>query len=161
MPPLTSVVDEVRRLERVGILASRSVGRTRLIRVGESILVESLTELVVRAFGPVQVVGEEFAELADVVELAVFGSWAARYLGEPGSDPADVDVMVVVEDAAMDRNLIYAAADRAAAWLGRPVNPTVVTAARWEGRGRGEDSFLDEVVSRPLVPVPVVARNAS
>src|ERR1700754_1482433 len=64
--PLTSVIDEVRRLERAGILASRSVGRTRLIRVGESILVGPLTELVVRAFGPVQVVGEQFAGLADV-----------------------------------------------------------------------------------------------
>jgi len=33
--PLTSVVDEVKRLEPAGILASRSVGRTRLIRVGD------------------------------------------------------------------------------------------------------------------------------
>src|SRR4051794_33494068 len=90
--PLTSVVDEVRRLERVGILASRSVGRTRLIRTGTSVLVAPLTELVVKAFGPVQIVGEEFAGLPDVVELAVFGSWAARYVGESGPDPADIDV---------------------------------------------------------------------
>ena len=111
--PLTSVVDEVRRLEQAGILASRSVGRTRLIRAGSSVLVDPLTELVVRAFGPVHVVGGEFADLPRVVELAVFGSWAARYLGESGPDPADVDVVVVVDDAGMDRDLIYAAADRA------------------------------------------------
>jgi DNA-binding Lrp family transcriptional regulator len=156
---LTSVIDEVRRLERAGILASRSVGRTRLIRAGESILVGPLTELVVRAFGPVEIVGEEFAELAartEVVGLAVFGSWAARYLGEAGPDPADIDVLVVLEDAAMNRELIYAAADRAGVRLGRPVNPTVVTAARWGRRGHGEDPFLDEVVSRPIVAVPVV-----
>jgi hypothetical protein len=119
-----------------------------------------LTELVVRAFGPVQVVGEEFAELTDVVDLAVFGSWAARYLGEPGPDPADIDVVVVVEDAAVDRDLIYAAADRAGGRLGRPVNPTVVTVARWARRGRGEDPFLDEVAARPIVAVPVIARVA-
>ena len=151
--PLTSVIDEVRRLERVGILASRTVGRTRLVRAGASILVAPLTELMVRAFGPVQIVGEEFGRLDRVVELAIFGSWAARYLGEPGPDPADVDVLVVVEDAGMDRGSIYAAADRAALRLGRPVNPTVVSAERWAARARGADPFLDELAGRPLVPV--------
>jgi DNA-binding Lrp family transcriptional regulator len=155
--PLTSVIDEVRRLERVGILNSRPVGRTRLIRAGESILVGPLTELLVRAFGPVEIVGEEFADLAagGVVGLAVFGSWAARYLGEPGPDPADIDVLVVVQDAGMDRESIYATVDRAARRLRRPVNPTVVSAARWARRGGGEDPFLDQVASRPFVAVPI------
>lgn len=151
--PLTSVVDEVRRLARAGIVASRSVGRTRLIRAGESLLVAPLTELVVRAFGPVQMVGEEFAGITDVLEVALFGSWAARYLGEPGPDPADIDVLVVVEDAGVDRETIYAAADRAARRLSRPVNPTVVTAARWSRRGEGVDAFVDEVAARPVVAV--------
>lgn len=31
--------------------------------------------------------------------------------------------------------------------MGRPVNPTVVTTARWERRGCGEDPFLDEVTT--------------
>ncbi|HZS22846.1 MAG TPA: hypothetical protein VFA63_17895 [Pseudonocardiaceae bacterium] len=53
----------------------------------------------------------------------------------------------------MDREPIYAAADRAARRLGRPVNPSVVTAARWARRGRGEDPFLDELAARPLVAV--------
>lgn len=159
--PLTSVIDEVRRLERVGILDSRAIGRTRLIRAGGSILVGPLTELMMRAFGPVHVVGEEFAGQDGVVELAIFGSWAARYLGEPGSDPADIDVLVVVEDAGMDRDSIYAAADQGALRLGRPVNPTVVSAARWAGRARGEDPFLDELASRPIVPVPVGPVSAS
>lgn len=162
--PLTSVIDEVRRLEQAGILASRSVGRARLIRAGDSILVAPLTELVVRAFGPVEIVGEEFADLAarrGVVTLAVFGSWAARYLGEVGPEPADIDVLVVVEDATMDREPIYAAADRAGVRLGRPVNPTVVGAARWNGRGQGEDPFLDEVASRPIIEVRLVSGSTS
>lgn len=153
---LTSVVDEVRRLERVGILASRTVGRSRLVRAGRASVVGPLTELMVRAFGPAQIVGEEFAASAgaDVVELAVFGSWAARYLGEPGPEPADIDILVVVEDAGTDREPIYSAADRAGHRLGRPVNPTVVSSARWARRGRGEDPFLDEVASRPMVTIP-------
>ncbi len=159
--PLTSVIDEVRRLERAGILASRSIGRSRLIRAGRSVLVGPLTELVVRAFGPVEIVGEEFAGLGGVVALAVFGSWAARYLGEPGPDPADIDVLVVVEDAGLDREAIYASCDRAARRLGRPVNPTVVSAVRWAGRGRGADAFLDELASRPIIAVPSGTSHAA
>lgn len=155
--PLTSVVDEVRRLEAARILASRSVGRTRLIRAGDSVLIPALTELVLRAFGPAQVVGEEFADLAaqGVVDLAIFGSWAARYRGEAGPDPADIDVLVVVHDAGIDRDLVYRAADRASERLGRPVNPTVISERRWAGRGRGDDPFLDEVDSRARVAVPI------
>jgi DNA-binding Lrp family transcriptional regulator len=159
--PLTSVIDEVRRLERAGILVSRSVGRTRLTRAGNSLLVGPLTELMARAFGPVQIVGEEFAGLTDlgVLELAVFGSWAARFLGEVGAEPADIDVLVIVPDTGVAREPIYAAADRAARRLGRPVNPTVVSSARWSRRGAGEDGFVDEVAARPLVPVSLATAS--
>jgi len=160
---LTSVIDEVRRLERAGILRVRPVGRTRLVGVGPSMLVAPLTELVARAFGPVQILGEEFALLAareEVVEIQLFGSWAARYLGENGPEPADIDVLVVVGDTGIDREPIYAAADRAAARLGRPVNPTVLSAVRWQARGSGLDPFVDEVGSRPLVPVGVDAEGS-
>lgn len=110
-----------------------------------------------------QIVGEDFGDPAtagDVVGLAVFGSWAARYFGEIGPDPADIDVLVVVEDAGIDREPIYAAADRAARRLGRPVNPTVVTSARWAHRGRGEDPFLDQIASRPMVTAPLAGTPA-
>ena len=44
--------------------------------------------------------------------------------------------------------------------MGRPVNPTVVTAARWARRGQGEDPFLDEVANRPIVGVSDVGNGA-
>jgi len=155
---LTSVIDEVRRLEQAGILTLRSVGRARLVRAGAGSLVHALTEVILRAFGPVQIVGEEFdaaaAELGETVtEVALFGSWAARYHGEEGTDPADIDVLVVVTTSGVDRHPIYTAADRAQLRLGRPVNPTVVSAARWLARGSGEDPFIDEIAARPLVGV--------
>lgn len=69
---LTSVIDEVRRLTRAGILTSRSLGNARLVRAGEGPLVDALAEVVLRAFGPVQIVGEEFdrarAQLGGVIE---------------------------------------------------------------------------------------------
>ena len=125
---------------------------------------EALAEVMLRAFGPLQIIAEQFgaaaAELdAAVAELAVFGSWAARYRGEPGAEPADLDVLVVVTSGGLDRGPLYTAADRAQARLGRPVNPTVITTERWARRGAGKDRFVDEVASRPIVPVPLVSKQ--
>lgn len=153
---LTSVIDEIRRLELAGILVSRPLGRSRLVRAGHGRLVDALTELVLLAFGPVQIVREEFGTAADelsgtVMEVILFGSFAARYNGQNGPAPADIDVLVVVTDAGVDRDLLYAAADRAHGRTGRPVNPTVITVDRWARRGSGDDPFVDEIASRPLV----------
>jgi hypothetical protein len=113
---LSSVVDEVRRLDQAGLLSSRMLGRARLVRAGSGPLVEALAELMLRAFGPLQIIAEEFgaavAELDEaVIELALFGSWAARYCGEPGAEPADLDVLVVVTSGGLDRGPLYTAAD--------------------------------------------------
>ncbi|MDQ3152940.1 MAG: hypothetical protein M3R63_14930 [Actinomycetota bacterium] len=83
---LTSVVDEVRRLDQAGLLATRTLGRARLVRAGSGPLVDALAEVILRAFGPVQVVAEEFSVAADelgkaVSNVVLFGSWAARYEG--------------------------------------------------------------------------------
>jgi hypothetical protein len=105
---LSSVVDEVHRLEQARLLATRTLGRARLVRAGSGPLVDALAEVMLRAFGPLQIIAEEFAtavgELdATVCEVALFGSWAARYQGEPGADPADLDVLVIVSSAKLDR----------------------------------------------------------
>ncbi len=83
----------------------------------------------------------------------MFGSWAARYRGEPGAELADLDVLVVVTSGGLDRGPLYAAADRAQQRLGRPVNSTVITTDRWARQGTGEDQFVEEIASRPIVPV--------
>jgi len=107
--------------------------------------VRPLRELVLIAFGPRQVITDEFAEVPGLEELLIFGSWAARYLGEAGSVPGDVDVLVVGEE---DRDAVYDAADHAAERLQREVNPTVVSPARWT---TGDEPFLRQVRARPLV----------
>lgn len=157
---LTSVVDEVRRLDQAGLLATRTLGRARLVRAGSGPLVDALAEVMLRAFGPVQVVAEEFSAAADELgnamsNVVLFGSWAARYEGVAGAEPTDIDVLIVVTDAGLDRGPLYAAADRSQQRLGRPVNPTVVTTDRWVRRGAGDDRFVDEIASRPLVAVPL------
>jgi hypothetical protein len=146
---LAAVQREASRLEEAGILRSRRVGNARLVSADPaSPATAPLTELVTLSFGPVQVLAEEFADLDDVDLLEVFGSWAARYRGERGAPPADVDVLVV---GTPDRDAVHDAATRAEERIGLPVNATVVAPRRWE---TGGDGFVTRVRGSARVPVP-------
>lgn len=146
---LAAVQREVERLEGAGLLRSRRVGPARLVRADPgSPAVAPLTDLVALSFGPVQILAEEFDGVAGIDELDVFGSWAARYQGERGRPPSDVDVLAV---GAPDRDAAYDAARRAEERIGLPVNVTVVSPARWAA---GEDGFVRKVRSGARVPVP-------
>jgi predicted nucleotidyltransferase len=106
-----------------------------------------LTELLLRSFGPRQVIAEEFAGLDGVEAVFLFGSWAARYEGVRGRPPADIDVLVI---GAPDRNELDEAAQRGGARLAREVNVTIGSAEWWQ---EGNDSFHREVTRRPIVSV--------
>jgi len=146
--PQSTVSGEVHRLVDAGILTGRVVGRSRLVRANaNSRLVEPLTELITLTYGPHVVVADEFAELENVKLVVIFGSWAARYHGEPGRPPNDVDVLVV---GAPDRVAMYTAAQRAESRLGRQVNPTVCLPEQWV---HPAEPFIQEILSRPYVTV--------
>lgn len=146
---LAAVQREVDRLEGAGLLRSRRVGTARLVASDpSSAATQPLTELVALTFGPVQIVGEEFAAIRDVEILEIFGSWAARYRGEAGLPPADVDVLVI---GVPDRDEVHEAAARAEARTGLPVNATVVRPERWEA---GDDAFVQHVRASPRIVVP-------
>jgi predicted nucleotidyltransferase len=85
-----------------------------------------------------------------VDEAFVYGSWAARYRGEGGDVPRDVDVLVV---GAADDDDLYEAARAAERRLGREVSIRRVSAQAW--RESASDPFLMSVRSRPLVRLEV------
>ena len=146
--PQSTVSGEVRRLADAGILAVRPVGRSRLVRANvSSRLAGPLTELLTLTYGPHMVVADEFADLRDVAAVMIFGSWAARYHGQRGQPPNDVDVLVV---GAPDRVAMYAAAERAESRLGRPVNPAVCSPDQW---AHPTESLIREIKSRPYVTI--------
>jgi predicted nucleotidyltransferase len=146
---LSSAQREMARAENAGIVSSRRVGNMRLVTVADSPLTGPLTELLLRSFGPRQVVAEELAGVAGVEAAYLFGSWAARYAGEPGRAPADIDVLIVGHP---DRDELDDAAQRAGMRLARAVNVTIRSAQWWQD---GEDGFHTEVTRSPLVPVIV------
>lgn len=121
---------EVERLVAAGLLIDRTEGRNRLLQANtEARTSRALTELLAVTYGPQMVIAEEFAGIPDAELVVIYGSWARRYAGETGREPADIDVMVI---GAPDREAVYDAAERAEARLQLPVNPTVRSAAAWQ-----------------------------
>lgn len=144
---VSSVQREIVRAEQTGVMASRRVGNARLVRAARSPLTVPLTELLLRSFGPRQVLAEVLADVPGIENAYLFGSWAARYAGQEGRPPADLDVLVI---GTPDRDALDDAAQRAGARLAREVNVTIRSADWWRS---GDDGFHSEVTRRPLVPV--------
>ena len=144
-----AVKHEVDRLEAAGLVSSRPVGRSRLVSVSAGEPVRSiLLDLVLHTYGPIHVVGEELSGVAGIAAAFIYGSWAARYVREPGPPPGDIDVLVVGDP---DRDDLFDAVGRATTRLGKEVNVHVVTAAAW---AKPKGAFLSAVKANPLAIVP-------
>lgn len=139
---------EVLRLERGGVLTSRRVGRTKLVRANTAApFYRPVYDLVTIVFGPVSVLAERLAAVDGIIFADIFGSWAARYRGEEGPAPADIDLLVVGNP---DRDDLYDAVQDASRLLNREVNPVVVSLQRWD---TSDDGFIVELRTRPRVTV--------
>ncbi len=91
-----AVHQEVPRLVETGPLSNRKLGTARLLRsTQDSLLTRPLTDLLAVTYGPLPVLTRSLTGLTEVDQAFIYGSWAARYNGEPGRAPADVDVLVI------------------------------------------------------------------
>jgi predicted nucleotidyltransferase len=144
---VSSAQREMARAQDAGVVSSRRVGNTRLVTAADSPLTGPLTELLLRSFGPRQVLAEELAGQPGIEEAFLFGSWAARYSGQPGPPPVDIDVLVIGNP---DRDDLDEAAQRAGSRLAREVNVTIRSPEWWRDGG---DGFHAEVSRRPLIPL--------
>jgi predicted nucleotidyltransferase len=98
-------------------------------------------------YGPLPVLTDALAAVPGVDRAFIHGSWAARYRGEAGPVPKDVDVLVV---GTADQDDLDGVAQQAQRRLGRPVNIRRVRPASWR-RPDPDDPFLQSVRERPLV----------
>jgi DNA-binding transcriptional ArsR family regulator len=149
--PYASVHREVERAQQAGIVVSRRLGNSRLIRANvESPYFEGLSSVLVRAFGPPAVIGRALAEVAGVQAAYLFGSWAARFEGQEGERPVgDLDLLVLGNP---DRNALFEAVAGASPRLGREIQVTIRD-PQWLVKGEGP--FHGTVTARPLVAVPI------
>jgi DNA-binding transcriptional ArsR family regulator len=148
-----SVHREVERAQAAGLVTSRLVGRTRLIRADPaSPYFTGLSDVLVKAFGVPWVLGWALTGVGGIEAAYVYGSWAARFSGEEGDRPvADIDLLVLGRP---DRDEVYAAASSAERRLGRAVQ-VAIRSTDWLTEGSG--TFHDTVAGRPMVPVPLAA----
>lgn len=149
--PYPSVHREVERAEATGLVQSRRVGNTRLVRANTaSPYFDGLAQVLTRAFGVPTVLAEALRSVNGITSAFVYGSWAARFLGSEGQRPVeDIDLLVL---GLPDRDSLYAAIERVETRLSRPVQITIRNSS-WLTAGDG--SFHDTVVSRPMVPIPL------
>ncbi|OFB42582.1 ArsR family transcriptional regulator [Mycolicibacterium sp. (ex Dasyatis americana)] len=146
--PKQTAQSEVQRLVEAGILRDRRQGRNRLISANpEHPAIAPLTQLALIAFGPRVVIAEEFSTSPGAERVLIFGSWAARYAGQPGPPPADIDVLVIGDTTKM---AIFDAADRAHRRLGIEVNPERCTPQQWADP---DWALIKEIKTRPYLTV--------
>lgn len=153
-----SVHHEISRLVQAGLLADRRQGNNRLVRaVTDSPLSRPLTDLLAVTYGPLPVLANGLAHVRGVEQAFIFGSWAARYAGEAGPPPHDVDVLVVGVADPDDLDDVARASEQR---LGREVNIRRIKPETW-AQPAPDDAFLTSVRSRPLVEFDLSAIRES
>jgi predicted nucleotidyltransferase len=114
----------------------------------DSPLYRELRDLLAKAFGPAPLLELELARVEGVEEAYIYGSWARRFHGEPGSLPRDVDLLVV---GRADPEEVYRAAHAVEQRLGVEINPIVVGDADWDH----PVGLVARVQSQPVVELAV------
>jgi DNA-binding transcriptional ArsR family regulator len=145
----STVQRDVELLEQAGIVRSKRAGKTRVVRVDPDYLaLGELRALFEKVYGPPQILSELLAGVRGLCEALIFGSWAARYLGEEGPAPGDIDLLVIGEDQKLDANRVFEAARIASERLGREVNVSIVNETEWQNDHTG---FLNTIRERPIL----------
>jgi predicted nucleotidyltransferase len=142
---------EVARLAEHAIVVTRGLGRNKLVVANWQLpWARELRSILVQTVGVLGRLADALGGLGGVKEAFVYGSWAARYEGEPGPPPRDIDVLVVGE---VQLHAVRRACRAVETELRVDVNPVVVDESRWAGES--PDPFVAQVRSGPLVPIPI------
>jgi MarR family len=145
---------EVERLVQAGILADRRAGRTRLLRAGDSALIGPLSNLLLLGYGPKTAVETALNGIPGIEQAFIGGSWAARYEGQPGAFPHDVDVIVVGKP---DRDDVTDAVVEALGAIGHDGQVIFRSASAWRDP---KDAFTRTAKGSPLVELTIGVASA-
>ncbi len=145
---------EVARLAEHGLVNTRALGRNTLVSPNwELPWAKDLRSILVQTVGILGRLADALTGVPGVGEVFVFGSWAARYAGEPGPPPRDVDVLVVGET---DLRSVRHACRVVEGELHVDVNLVVIDPGRWSAKK--PEPFVAQLKSQPFVPIPLERR---
>ena len=71
------------------------VGNAKVVHAAPAPYANALRQLVAYAAGVPHIVRTVYENVDDIDEIFIHGSWAARFHGEPGSPPRDLDLVIV------------------------------------------------------------------
>ena len=141
---------EADRLEQAGLIRSERLGRQRILHPDrDSLYYPELSTLLLKALGPASLIEPAVTELQGVERAFLIGSWAARYLGDPGPPPGDVDVLLI---GTPEWGAVARMARELTDTLGQEVNPTILSLEQWED---AESGFVRQVRQEPRLELAV------
>jgi len=135
---------QLRRLEGIGLVRSRRIGRSRVYEVDQGCpIFGELRSIVLKTTGLAGQLAEALRDLA--VEVAfIFGSVAA---GEE-TRHSDVDLLVVGDVSGRD---LANVTQPIQAEIGRAINAVRYTASEFRAQAQSGDTFLAQVLDGPKV----------
>jgi len=133
---------EVERLERSGLVLSKTSGRSRLVEPNRSSPVyRELRGLLTKSMGPEPLLRDALSVIKGIQEAFIFGSWA-----DPDQmAPEDIDLMVIGD---LDLGQLYDSVSGVEAEVGRPINVIVRSGDEWAS---ADGAFDRAVKSRPRI----------
>ena len=131
---------EVERLERAGLVLSKTAGRSRLVEPDPSSPVYlELRGLLTKSMGPEPLLRDALSAIDGIQGAFIFGSWA-----DPDQmAPQDIDLMVIGDP---ELGQLYDSVSSVEAEVGRPINVVVRSGDEWAS---ADGAFERAVKSRP------------
>ncbi|MDZ4143669.1 MAG: transcriptional regulator [Burkholderiales bacterium] len=150
-----SLQRELNRLAAAGLVDSQTVGNMRRFQANpKSPVFAELVALTRKTLGTVPVLRDALSPLMpDLLAAWVYGSVAKQ----TDTARSDVDVMLVGNDLLLSKVLTCLVP--AEAQLGRKINPTCYSPEEFERRRAEPDSFLNRVLSQPVLALIGDARE--
>lgn len=144
-----SLQRELNRLADADLVRSERVGNQRRFQANpQSPVFDELTALTRKTLGIQPALREALHPLASRLQLAfIFGSLAKQ----TDTAKSDIDLLLVGEQLSLAELLELLMPLETQ--LGRKINPNCYTPAQYERRRAEPDSFINRVLSQPLLPL--------
>ena len=154
--PYASAHREVSRIATMGLATALKRGQAVEVQARrDTPMFRPLAEILTLTYGPAVVIPNYLEGISGIERAYIYGSWAARHLGEPGDAPGDIDLLLVGNPS---RGQIHEAVRLAGTAIAREVNARIVSAAAWAASET--DPFLRTVTQRPLVELELANAGA-
>lgn len=144
-----SLQRELNRLANAGLVDTQAVGNLRRFQANpQSPVYAELVALTRKTLGTVPVLRNALSPLQPGLQSAwVYGSVAKQ----TDTASSDIDVMLVGNNLLLSQ--VLACLEPAEVQLGRKINPSCYSPQEFERRRAEPDSFVNRVLSQPILPL--------